>query len=323
MARVLSSTIILTSCFMLTHCSTSSHRPPESLASPITYSSIEGGEIWFRHSQIQLRFDSEMYCRIFFRKDHRLLSMNDIPPDPRKAKPTHFIEVNGEEIRDFNVDYRNFGVSDIRTQFGVGKKMQLVGYAKTSNGILIEKKLTVELYQDYPDTAILAASYLNASKASPILLTRTFASFFRLDAARTKPGVPPFSFWIRCGDKAAGDGGVPKLIHSNYSKKAIFENKPINSSSSLPIVDFWNQAMGMGIGNISNPLQANILTVSVAPDQRVETTYVSATSLQLDSNQSLPTDRIFVMVHPGNDRGTDDPWETFLRRYQQLKVGQR
>ena len=316
------STIILTSCFMLSHCSSGSRERPESTASPITYSSIEDGEIWFRHSQIQLRFDSEMYCRIFFRKDNHLLSMNDIPPDPRRAKPTHFIEVSGEEIRDFNVDYRNFGVSEIKTQFGVGKKMQLVGYAKTSKGILIEKKLTVELYENYPDTAMLAASYLNLGKDSPILLTRTFSNFFRLDAARTKPGVPSYLFWIRYGDYVES-GGTSKLIHLNYSKTATFENDTSNPNSNLPMVDFWNQAMGMGIGNLSSPLQAKTLTISVAPDQKVETGFVSATALQLDSNQSLLTDRIFVMVHPGNGRGTEEPWETFLRRYQQLKTGQR
>ena len=97
----------------------------------ISYSTVEDGEIWFRHSQMLLRFDSEMYCRIFFVKDGNMLSINDIPPDPVKARPPHYLEVEGSELRDFRVDYRNIGVSEIKTQLGIGKSLHLTGYAKT------------------------------------------------------------------------------------------------------------------------------------------------------------------------------------------------
>ena len=105
-----------------------------------------------------------MYCRVYLYQNGSLHSMNDIPPDPAKAKPPHFIAVGGEEIRDFQIDYKNVGASEIRTQFGAGRKLNLTGYAKTSQGVIIEKTLAVELYQDFPDAALVSATYRNTDQ---------------------------------------------------------------------------------------------------------------------------------------------------------------
>ena len=125
----------------------------------ISYKTIEDGEIWFRNSQMQLRFDSEMYCRVFFVKDGNLLSINDIPPDPVKARPPHYLEAEGSELKDFRVDYRNIGVSELKTQLGIGKSLHLMGYAKTPSGTRIEKSLTVEFYHEHADMALLTVTW--------------------------------------------------------------------------------------------------------------------------------------------------------------------
>jgi hypothetical protein len=81
----------------------------------------------------------------------------DIPPDPTKARPPHFIAVNGEELKDFQVTTKMW----VRRRFGHvrrRRKLDLTGYAKTSQGVIIEKKLAVELYQDFPDAALVSAA---------------------------------------------------------------------------------------------------------------------------------------------------------------------
>jgi hypothetical protein len=278
----------------------------------INFNFVEEGEIWFRHSQIQLRFDSEMYCRVFFKKNSKVLSINDIPIDPTIAKPTHFIEVNGLELKDFRVDYRNIGVSDIKTQFGTGKRLQVTGYAKPSTAaqIRIEKNLNVELYEDLPDTALLWATYRNLSEAQAVEISKTVNDFFRLDAARANAGSPRYAFWIfRGGSDKAGSGKV-QTIGENFS--STFGYRPVESGSdTIPFLDLWTTEMGMAIGDVSRAPPVLSSLVEVARDKRVEISIQSGIIKQLGPNESLITSKSFLMVHSGDYR-------TALQRYLEM-----
>src|SRR5215510_10360001 len=184
----------------------------------ITYKAIEDGEIWFRHSRIQLRFDSEMYCRVFLIENGNLLSINDIPADAAKARPPNYLEVEGSELRDFRVDYRNIGVSEIKTQLGIGKSLHLTGYAKTPSGIGIEKSLTVEFFHEYADMALLTVAYRNLEKVQSVQITRTVNNFFRLDAARTSAGRPSYAFRGVQGQPDSKGSNVLQITSGNFAQ---------------------------------------------------------------------------------------------------------
>jgi len=293
------------SAFSLGACSTQpATTTPGSAPPAITFHSIPDGEIWFRNSQIQLRFDSEMYCRVYLYQNGSLHSINDIPPDPAKARPPHFIAVSGEEIRDFQVDYKNVGVSEIRTQFGAGRRLHLTGYAKTSQGVIIEKNLAVELYQDFPDAALVSATYRNMDPTASIAVTRAPSSFFRMDAARGNAGSPSYEFWIAFGE---AEGQPAAKIDLTYSRT--FRGTQDGSS---PLVDLWTSRMGMAIGDLSSGNRELIATVTVTPDQKVELEFQVPGSVQLVPSASLSTSKTVWLVHTGDAR--------FAReRYQELK----
>jgi basic amino acid/polyamine antiporter, APA family len=272
---------------------------PGSPAPAITFRSIPDSEIWFRNSQIQLRFDSEMYCRVFLYQNGGLHSINDIPPDPAKARPAHFITVSGEEIRDFQVDYKNVGASEIRTQFGAGRRLHLTGYAKTSQGVIIEKRLAVELYQDFPDAALVSATYRNTDPTASIVVTRAPSSFFRMDAARGNAGSPSYDFWISWVDSK---GQPAARIDLRYSRVM----------SSTELVDLWTSRMGMAIGDLSTGNRQVVATVTVAPDQKVELEFQVPGSVQLGPNASMVTSKTVWLVHTGDARVARE-------RYQELK----
>ncbi len=275
-------------------------------ASPITLTAIPDGEIWFRNSQIQLRFDSEMYCRVFLYNKGSLHSINDIPPDATKARPPHFIALNGEEIKDFQVDYKNVGASEIRTQFGAGRKLHLTGYAKTSEGVVIEKKLAIELYQDFPDAALVSAVYRNTDQAASIVVTRAPSSFFRMDAARSNPGAPSFDFWIFQGESS---GQPATKIDPHYSRMVRCEE-----AGFLPLVDLWTSRMGMAVGDLSPGNRGLVSNVVVTPDQKVELEFQVPGSVQLGPNTSLSTFKAVWLVHTGDDHIARQRYEQLRRR---------
>jgi hypothetical protein len=290
------------SALSLAACSTQ----PATTPPAITFQSIPDGEIWFRNSQIQLRFDSEMYCRVYLYKNGGLHSINDIPPDPAKARPPHFITVNGEELRDFQVDYKNVGASEVRTQFGAGRKLNLTGYAKTSQGVIIEKKLAVELYEDFPDVALVSATYRNTDKTASIVVTRSHSSFFRMDAARGNGGTPSYEFWIAFGDSE--DPPAAK-IDLNYSR--IFRSP---QDGRVPLIDLWTNRMGMAVGDLSSTSRELVATVAVTPDQKVEVEFPGSGSVQLAPNAVLSIPKAVWLVHAGEARVAREHYRELTRK---------
>jgi hypothetical protein len=278
----------------------------------ITYRAIEEGEIWFKNSTIQLRFDNEMYCRVFFLTDGRLLSINDIPIIPALAKPTHFIEVNGKEIKDFMVDYRNVGTSDIRTPLGTGKRLHLTGYVKSEEGLTIEKNLSVELYQDLPETSIFMVSYRNAETSQPIRVTKIVSDFFRMDAARLGADSPRYAFMCFQGLEPSQLGAHPRKITADFYQALSNQISEQGSLEQLPFMDLWTAEMGMAVGDLSNGRGMLTMQVQVASDQRVEISMQSREEVTLGPNENLPTSKSFLMVHSGD-------YQIAWRRYREIR----
>jgi len=278
----------------------------------ISYNADREGEIWFRHSRIQLRFDDEMYCRVFLKKDSQLLSINDIPPDRAKAKPPQYLEIEGTELKDFQVDSHNVGVSEIKTLFGTGKALQLTAQAKTPSGIQIQKDLTIELYREYPEIALVTATYRNLEPTRPIQITRTINSFFRLDATRTHSRNPSYAFIAVQGRPDSTGTNLLRITSANFART--FELSPDESSElrSVPLLDVWNSEMGMAIGSLPPVAQTLVLPIRVAADLKLEISLQSKTGRELQPGEAFVTPKSFWMVHDGGGPAAFQKYSAFL-----------
>ncbi|HVN79001.1 MAG TPA: hypothetical protein VMW38_08390 [Terriglobia bacterium] len=274
----------------------------------ITYRAIQEGEIWFRNSVIQLRFDSEMYCRVYFDRDNRVRSINDIPIVPSIAKPPYFIEVNGKELKDFEVDYRNLGVSDLRTPLGIGKELHLTGYAKTEDGLTIEKRVSVEFYQDLPDAAIFSVSYRNVEAEKPVHISKVVSNFYRMDAARVHSRSARYAFHYFVGLRSSQPQG-PQPVTADFSQVFTTRSSNPDPGKQLPFIDLWTQEMGMAVGDLSSRERVLFLPIMVATDQCVEISMQSRESVDLGPNETLPVTKSFLMVHSGDYQAA---WKRYL-----------
>ncbi|MEW5976504.1 MAG: hypothetical protein AB1898_11950 [Acidobacteriota bacterium] len=291
-------------CWLL--CAGCSTRPPSSesdLFSEISYSAFEEGEIWFRNSGIQIRFDSEMYCRIFLRRDGKLLSMNDIPPDESRAKPPFYLSIGNVEVLNFRVDYRNVGTVDFRTQLGFGKRLHLRGYAKTAGGAILEKRVAVELYQDHPTIAVVSVSYRNVDKDRTAVVSTATNSFFRLDAKRLDSAVRSFQFRLF----QEFDGGRPQSIEIRQPNFKSRYSSP-SGVEFHPALDLWTPVMGMLFADISEHCPVQSVALEVSSDERLEVWMESDCVGVLQPNQTSPVIRSLWMVHPGEH---DVAWKEF------------
>ena len=266
------------------------------LSRGIHYTAVAEGEVWFHHSSIRIRFDRELYCSVFFRQDGRLLALSHNPPDPTLARPSHFIAVEGKEILDFYVDYRNIGLSEVRGRFGPGKRLKITGLGETEDGLLIEKTMVVEYYEAYPDTAMIWAVYRNLDPERPLRITRITNQFFRMDASLTDPGAPRHALGCFHYDQLVqGEAGGP-LLDLDFARTVT------TASPGFARVAFWNRDMGMTVA--SRPPEAGTLAIPVgtARDRRVEVSFRYDVDRTLEPEEELVCPKGFVMVYSGDYR---------------------
>jgi hypothetical protein len=306
-------TIILGACFIIAGCGPApriDETPRGSVVYPIRYDFNIDGEIWFKNSTIQLRFDRDMYCRVFLRQNEKLYSINDIPPYEDKAKPPDFLAAQGKEIRNFLVDYRDIGSADIKNFLGTGKQFNLTGYAKSSGGIQLRKKLKIDFYQDYPDIALISASYQNQDPKNPILISHIYSGFYRMDASRADAALPRFSFQYYLGTP-----GQLLPLAEEFSRKVPWlssqhENRP-------PFLDLWCNLMGMGVGLFAGDTPETALMLQVAADARAEMGLVMNYEKELKAGDTLTLPKACLIVHTGDYRNAQ---AQFLKLAEKLWI---
>ncbi|OFX41921.1 MAG: hypothetical protein A2X03_07230 [Bacteroidetes bacterium GWA2_40_15] len=259
------------------------------------FSFTDGGDIWFRNSGISLRFDKNMYCRVYYLNPDN--PMNDIQAASGLTKPSHFLIVNGEEVKDFAVDYNNIHLDTIETAFGKGKKLTLTGTAEKKDAYKIEKKLVVEYYDKYPDAAITSASYKNLGNAG-IAIDTDYSCYFRMDASRINPGNKPSDFWSFQGSSL--NWGVDYIIKidAGFKQENFMGVQPVTKTGGgVPMVDLWTRKTGMAIALMETKPRLVSFPVETGPDNKVTMSMLQAVNTILLPGESYETLNTVIIAH--------------------------
>ncbi|NOY95997.1 MAG: alpha-galactosidase [Chlorobi bacterium] len=259
------------------------------------FSYEKGGDIWFRNSGIKLRFDKNMYCKVFYKNEANFLNEGDT--DAGLNKPTHFIVVNGEEIDDFAVDYNNLITEPVETEFGKGERLVLTGVAECPDGSRIEKKLYVELYEKYPDVAILYAEYKNLGD-SAIVIQKDYSNYLRLDASLANDSLNPYDFWSFQGASIAWGVDYIIKIKDGFKQENWMGVQPeTKTGGGIPLVDLWNQQMGLAIAHIETKPQLVSFPVEVEADGKVSMSMLNEVNKTVAPHEDYKTLKTVIIAH--------------------------
>ncbi len=94
-----------------------------------------------------------------------------------------YIVINGISIDQFTVDHERTEVLDVESQFGTGKRLLIIARADGPEGSLIEKQLSIDLYDEFPHSAIINNIYLNVNATEGLTINKEVNSQFTLDAS--------------------------------------------------------------------------------------------------------------------------------------------
>ncbi len=288
------------------------------LKSEKDFSFKKDGDIWFRNSEIELKFDKHMYCEVHNRGES--ISLNDIDREKGLSKPSHFIVIDGQELTDFLVDYDKINVESIETAFGLGRRMVITGIAVCSDGTRIEKTLSTELYDQYPEIAISSASYKNLG-TSDLIIEMDYCNYYRLDATRDQPGNRPFDFWSFQGASIAWGFDYILKIEDEFQQDNWMGVQPeTKTGGGVPLVDLWNNKSGMAIAHLETRPQLVSFPVKVEADKEVSMAVLKRGNHEISPGESYQSLQTAVMVHTGD---FFDPLNTYSKLLADLGQQQK
>ncbi len=257
--------------------------------------SEEGGKVLLESDRVRFEFDQNMTVRVYNKTGSRLSSL--ISP----AAPGYYLVINGVAVKDFALDRQKTVVTDVNSAAGSGKKLQMRGYAKGPLGALIEKELTLELYDKYANAGLVTVRYKNINKTPGLTIEKEVDASFRLDASLVNEHYGKHDFWLLQGGsyRSRPDWIMPvtdTLSFENYMGK---DEEAGNSGGGLPVLDVWNPEGGLFIGSIRNKPTLISLPVKTDPAGylNIGIEYKRKTAFGDEPYQAIPT---VIGVHRGD-----------------------
>jgi len=266
----------------------------------IRYSQARDGSVWLTNNSIGLRFDAKMQCTVY--SSHSGRTFRDNPVGVVHPSPFGFIVLDSTEVSAFTLDYQSIKYQDISNNFGAGKRLILEGKAQVAGNDIIQKVLTVEMYNNDPNAAVTYTSYRNLGSV-PVTVNSLSGNSLLLDAHLSDTTLQSFEFWLFRGPSGdvSEDYVFPvtdKLDEDNFiGHKLINNSTDIFGGGGVPVIDLWTKNAGLCIALIEpTPKQASF-PVSVMPDKKVKISIREDINTLLHPGESCSTSKTAVIVH--------------------------
>jgi len=219
------------------------------------------------------------------------------------SSPEVFLTDSKRPVSDFLLDLAHASVSTVTGKLGrTGKHIEAHG---TSAAAGLDETLTVEVYDDFPNMAILSAAIRNASQ-NPVELQHVVLQRHVLDAKLADRKAASHEMWSFAGSslKWGKDDVFP--IPAKFSQDNPF-GTPVATKDDLgqvgggiPVIAFWTRNVGEAIGHIETLPIAVSIPVETDKDGLVRTEVKAPVNATLKPGETFSTPRTFVAVYSGD-----------------------
>jgi len=231
------------------------------------------------------------YLQAYLVRDGRRLTLDE------PASVSESLVSGGNEIRDFTLDLADAKVSEAQGKLGaLGKRVKVVG--RSSSGV--QKTLTVEVYDDFPNLALTTTTYKNVGQAE-LRLDQVVAQRHRLNASLVDTQAQPYQLWSFQGSSYEwGKDDVIKISQHFFQPNVMGAPTARGIGGGVPVVAFWTVAAGEAIGHVE-PLPLVVsMPVKTGGDGRINTSIVMEPKTTLKPGDVFSTPRSFVTVYRGD-----------------------
>jgi len=249
------------------------------------------------------------YTQAFLIKDGRKQTLDD----PSVSAGGDYIIQSGKAVH-FSLDFAHAKLSDATGKLGPGKRVEIPGEAVTPSGAKLERMLTVEVYDDFPDLLLTTAEYRNAGTAD-LHMDRVVSQQHRFNARLVDTKAQPHEMWSFHGSSYDwGKDDVKKVTNPFFQPNVMGEMVKGGYGGGIPVVAFWTSSVGEAVGHVETlPLSVS-LPVRVGADRDVRASLDIPAALTLKPGESYATPRTFVAVYSGDFYQPLRLWSQILQK---------
>jgi alpha-galactosidase len=268
----------------------STSSPPSRPTSAALVTVNPGGPLVIKTASAEFDLLASGYLQPYLVKDGGRLTLDE----PASVSESLVLS---NEIRDFTLDFDHAKISHVQGKLGtLGKRVELVG----RNPAGIEKTLAVEVYDDFPELALMTTAYKNVGQAE-LTLNQVVAQPHRLNASLVDPQAQPYQLWSFQGSSYEwGKDDVMKISQHFFQPNVMGAPTARGIGGGIPVVAFWTESAGEAIGHLETLPLVLSMPVKTGGDGRINTSIVMKPKTTLKPGDVFSTPRSFVAVYRGD-----------------------
>jgi alpha-galactosidase len=290
---------------LVTLFASSCNRPqlkPESKAPPSQPSAIKvevnpGGPLVLSTTAAMFEVAPTGYIQTYLLRDGKHLTLDE--PKAGAPNESDYLVQDGKEVH-FVLDFDQAKVLESAGKLGRGKHIEIPGHRLGPGPANIQRTLTIEAYDDFPNLLLSTVEYKNTGSAD-FMIDRVVEQRHRFTASLADPKAQPWDMWSFQGSSYDwGKDDVFKLTRSTSQPNVFGEAVKGGYGGGIPVVAFWTANVGEAIGHVETLPLTLSLPVKVAGDSRVETSLDIPAKTMLKPGETFSTPRSFVAVYGGD-----------------------
>ena len=270
-------------------------KPEPTQPSAIKVEVNPGGPAVLTTSAAEFQVHPDGYVQALLLKDGRKLTLDE----PRVGAPSgsDYAVVGGKEIY-FTLDFQQAKVLETIGRLGVGKRLEIFARPLGPSGTDLERVLTLEAYDKFPNILITAVEYKNIGTTG-IKIEKTMDQRHRLSAKLGEAKAPTWDVWSYQGSGEEGGGEIVRLTQ-HFSRRNVVGMAKGQQDKSRPVAAFWTHEVGEAIGLLGTPLIPTAIAVKTASDSRVESQLEFAPNTMLRPGETYSNPRNFLSIYEGD-----------------------
>lgn len=271
----------------------------------------DGGPVVLTTSTAEFQILPSGFLQASLLKDGKRLTLDQ--PDVGSAGGSDSIVHDGKEL-DFVPDFSQAKVVDAIGKLGRGKRVEIPARPLAPAGVPVERTLTIEAYDDFPNIALVSSTYKNAG-AADFALDQVWMQQHQFSAKQVDAKAQPYDMWSFQGSSYNwGEDDVAKLKRTSAQPNAMGEMVKGGYGGGIPVVAFWTASVGEAIGHVETLPWTLSIPVKVAADGRVNASVSIPANTTLKPGESYSTPRSFVAVYAGDFYEPLRMWSSVLQK---------
>jgi alpha-galactosidase len=286
-------------------------KPAASRPSDITVDVRGGGPVLVTTSAAEFQILASGFLQATLLKDGKRLTLDE--PGVGSAAGSDYIVHDGEDL-EFVPDFGSVQVMEATGKLGRGKRVEISAHPLAPAGITIERTLVMEVYDDFPNIALVSIAYKNAG-TTDFQIDEVVTQQHRFNATLVDAKAQPYDLWSFQGSSYDwGEDDVQKLTRVSSQPNLMGETVKGGYGGGIPVVAFWTASVGEAIGDVETLPWTLSIPVKVEADGRVKAGVTIPASVVLKPGESYAAPRSFVSVYSGDFYEPLRMWSSVLQK---------